>query len=258
MICLSCVVHLQIDSSTAQLERLRNVNVLTDLFLIWHQGPFGTISGAHLFHLILALDAARPSVCLGHSARTTTAWLPRRRKKPSEQNMPAFTHSITAQSHTKALAAIETGVPISFDPQRFAGADEIRRLVMHKVVCCTAILKQCFKALMSSHKACLMIMQSGAIRRVSAWKDTDCWGGLDRDQCSMGPGSPVAAHACSGATFALTTHTRTTQFQPSVICREMSFVESFVVCVQSANCILVQEISHRCSNLQMVEASRCT
>jgi beclin len=50
---LSWVSHespppLQIERFTVLLERLRKSNVYNDIFHIWHDGPFGTISGFRL------------------------------------------------------------------------------------------------------------------------------------------------------------------------------------------------------------------
>ena len=38
----------QIDRTNAQLDRLQKANVYNDIFHIWHDGPFGTISGFRL------------------------------------------------------------------------------------------------------------------------------------------------------------------------------------------------------------------
>lgn len=38
----------QIERSVAHLERLKRSNVYNDVFRIWHDGPFGTISGFRL------------------------------------------------------------------------------------------------------------------------------------------------------------------------------------------------------------------
>lgn len=39
---------MQIDQTSAHLERLRHTNVYNDAFHIWHEGPFATISGFRL------------------------------------------------------------------------------------------------------------------------------------------------------------------------------------------------------------------
>ena len=39
---------MQIDHSTAQLDRLERTNIYNDVFHIWYDGPFGTISGFRL------------------------------------------------------------------------------------------------------------------------------------------------------------------------------------------------------------------
>ena len=48
----SCLLHIfgfvQIDQTSAHLERLRHTNVYNDAFHIWHEGPFATISGFRL------------------------------------------------------------------------------------------------------------------------------------------------------------------------------------------------------------------
>ena len=43
---MSCC--LQIERTSAHLERLRHTNVYNDAFHIWHEGPFATISGFRL------------------------------------------------------------------------------------------------------------------------------------------------------------------------------------------------------------------
>ncbi len=74
---------LQIDNSTTHLERLRNINVLTDLFFIWHQGPFGTISGLHPlpprppfslagYLLIPTASTPTPVIMVGKASHNTT------------------------------------------------------------------------------------------------------------------------------------------------------------------------------------------